>query len=307
MIAKLAGGICRSLRVTVDAMRGSSVGAARECVPVGLQLPGQGRDQMTVTVPDPRNLEGPQAALVRIAFATLAILIIAPGLPAFWIALTQDPGEHMGTDYDLYMDAARRWLASGVFYEPYQLVGPYSIENGLMPILYPPVVLWLLVPFTLLPWPIWWTVPIVGTAWIVWSWRPGPISWPLIAICLAWEPTHIHLMSGNPGLWAMFATALATRWPFAGPFALLKPSLFPFAGVGIKHRAWWLGLGFLGLLSIAVLPMWFDWLTVLVNLSNAEGLLYSWQYAPMMLIPILASWARSRTTKSTRPRTATRG
>jgi len=247
-----------------------------------------------------RSLDGTPTTLVRVAFAAVALLIVVPGLPEFWLALTQDPGRHMGTDYDLYMEATRRWLASGVFYEPYQLAGPYSIESGA--ILYPPVALWLLVPFTFLPWLLWWAVPIVGTAWIVWTWRPGPISWPLIAICLAWEPTHIHLMSGNPGLWAMLATALATRWPVAGPFALLKPSLFPFAAVGIRHRSWWLGLGLFGLLSLAVLPMWFDWLTVLLNQSNAGGVLYSWQYAPMMLIPIIAwAWRNPRQPGGNRP------
>lgn len=248
---------------------------------------------MTAASPTARGLEGRQATLIRVAFAVVALLIVVPGLPEFWVALTLDPGDHMGTDYDLYMNAARRWLESGVFYDPYQLAGPYSIEDGLMPILYPPVVLWLLVPFTFLPWLLWWAIPVLGTAWIVWSWRPGIISWPLIAICLAWEPTHIHFMSGNPGLWAMFATALATRWPFAGPFALLKPSLFPFAAVGIRHRSWWLGLALFSLLSLAVLPMWFDWLTVLMNQSNDGGLLYSWQYAPMMLIPVLAWWKRT--------------
>lgn len=241
-----------------------------------------------------KGLTANQASFIRLAFAALALLIVLPGLPEFWVALTQDPGDHMGTDYDLYMDVTRRWLATGVFYEPYQLTGPYSLEGGVMPVLYPPVALWLLVPFTVIPWPLWWAMPILGTAWIVWSWRPGPISWPLIAICLAWEPTHIHLMSGNPGLWAMLATALATRWAFAGPFALLKPSLFPFAAVGIRRRSWWLGLAVFSLLSLAVLPMWFDWLTALANQSNNGGFLYSWQAAPIMLIPLVAWVTRKK-------------
>lgn len=221
-------------------------------------------------------------------FALLAVVIVAQSLPTFWIALTEDPGGHRGTDYRLYMDATREWMASGQFYLPHQLAGPYSIADG--DVLYPPVALWLFVPFTFLPAVLWWAVPVAVTGWVVWHHRPGLIVWPLLALCLAWQPTQIHLLSGNPGLWVMMATALATIHPFAGPFALLKPSLAPFALVGIRARWWWRGLGVFALLSLAVLPMWADWLTTMRNQSNAGGLLYSWQYAPMMLIPLIARW-----------------
>lgn len=245
---------------------------------------------MSITYPDVAERRPPLPIVA--AFAGLAAIILVSTLPVFWIALTQDPGGHLGTDYRLYMDATRDWLATGTFYPPHQLAGPYPIEDG--DILYPPVALWLFVPFTVIPWPVWWAVPVIGTAWVVWRHRPGPIAWPLIALCLAWEPTQIHLLSGNPGLWAMLATALATLFPVAGPFALLKPSLFPFALVGIRHRAWWVGLGVFALLSLALLPMWSDWITVMLNGENRSGALYSWQYAPMMLIPVIAAWRRRR-------------
>ena len=35
-----------------------------------------------------------------------------------------------GIDYTLYMDATRRWLAGGSFFEPYQLAGPYPLQMG---------------------------------------------------------------------------------------------------------------------------------------------------------------------------------
>lgn len=225
-------------------------------------------------------------------FALLAVVILASTLPVLWIALTQDPGRHLSADYRLYMDATRSWLSSGSFYPAHQLAGPYPILDG--DILYPPVALALFVPFTVLPAFLWWVIPVVGTAAMIAWHRPGPIAWPLMAICLAWEPTQIHLLSGNPGLWAMFAVALATRWPFAGPFVLLKPSLAPFALVGITHRMWWVGLAVFALLSLAFLPMWFDWLAVMRNGENRSGLLYSWQYAPMMLLPLIASWFSRR-------------
>lgn len=227
-------------------------------------------------------------------FALLAAGVVVRAIPTFWVALTVDPGDHLATDFDLYVEATRAWLASGQFYLPHQLAGPYGIAHG--DVLYPPVALWLFVPFTVLPAVLWWAVPVWATGWVIWRHRPGPIAWPLLAICLAWEPTQIHLVSGNPGLWAMMATALATIYPIAGPFALLKPSLAPFALVGIRHRAWWVGLAVVGLLSLAVLPMWSDWLTVMRNQSNEGGLLYSWQYAPMMLLPLIAAAFSSRGT-----------
>lgn len=225
-------------------------------------------------------------------FALLAVGIVASTLPVFWVALTQDPGRHVSTDYRLYMDATRSWLTSGTFYPAHQLAGPYPILDG--DILYPPVALALFVPFLAFPPFLWWAIPVLGTAAMIAWHRPGPIAWPLMAICLAWEPTQIHLLSGNPGLWAMFAVALATRWPFAGPFVLLKPSLAPFALVGITHRSWWLGLAVFALLCLAFLPMWPDWVDVMRNGVNRSGLLYSWQYAPMMLLPLIASWFSRR-------------
>ena len=83
------------------------------------------------------------------AFAVLALAILASAAPAFWVALTEDPGRHRATDFDLYMAATRSWLSGLGFYHPYQLSGPYEITPG--DILYPPVALLLFVPFTVLP------------------------------------------------------------------------------------------------------------------------------------------------------------
>ena len=71
-------------------------------------------------------------------------------VPLLFAAITPHALEQpIGVDYLLYRDAAARWLAGGPFFEPYQLAGPYPISAG--DILYPPVALWLFVPFTVLP------------------------------------------------------------------------------------------------------------------------------------------------------------
>lgn len=196
---------------------------------------------------------------------------------------------YAGLDYQLYMNATRDWLSVGTFYRLEQMAGPYAVVHGA--VLYPPVSLWLFVPFTVLPAVLWWAVPLGVTAAVIISHRPGPLVWPLMALCL-WEPVQIHVISGNPGLWSMMFVALATRWPVFGPFAFLKASLGPFGLWGIRNRAWWVGLAVFCALSLAVLPMWFDWLRVLLNSQGTGGFLYSWQEIPMMLLPILAWFGR---------------
>mgnify|MGYP006173125319 CR=1 FL=1 len=67
------------------------------------------------------------------------------GSPAAGAKLVQP----FGVDFVLYRDVAARWLDGGPYFEPYQLVGPYEIRAG--DVLYPPVGLWLFVPFAVLP------------------------------------------------------------------------------------------------------------------------------------------------------------
>lgn len=222
--------------------------------------------------------------------AALSLAILAAQVPTLVRAAGMPDWNGYGaTDYELYMAATRRWLEAGVFYHPEQLVSPYTVQVG--HVLYPPVALWLFVPFTFLPAVLWWAIPIGVSAWVIWILRPGPIAWPIMALCL-WGPVQIHFVSGNPGLWAMMFLALATRWPFFGPFVAFKATFGPLGLWGNRHRAWWTGLAVLSAMSLAVLPMWSDWIRVLINSRGSGGLLYSWQEAPLMLIPIIAWLAR---------------
>jgi hypothetical protein len=241
------------------------------------------------------------AALDRPAVAAgLSIAVFA--IPLLFVALIPHPLEQpFGVDYRLYRDATERWLAGGPFYEPYQLAGPYPISAG--DILYPPVALWLFVPFSAdlgavveaVQWTLWWFVPLGIVAGVVVALRPRPVAWPLIALCLANPTTLLKIWTGNPVIWSMAALALAVVGAsrFAAPFVLLKPSLAPFALFGIRRRSWWAGALTFAVLCVPFGALWADWLTTLRN-SQGGGLLYSSLEFPMLLLPLVAWWARTR-------------
>jgi hypothetical protein len=222
-------------------------------------------------------------------FGGLAIVILAAQVPDLLRAFdTPNIGGFAGIDYDLYMDATHRWLAGGPFYGPHQLAGPYEIRHG--DILYPPVSLWLFVPFTVLPPLLWWIGPLAGTAAVVVALRPHWVVWPFLALCL-WQPVQIHIISGNPVIWSLLAVALGTIYKWPSVFAFVKPSLGFFGLFGIRHRSWWAALGVFCVMSLVLLPMWADWITVLQN-ARGGGLEYSWQEIPLLLLPIIAWMAR---------------
>jgi hypothetical protein len=234
------------------------------------------------------NLLADEPRLRRTA-AIVSVAIFA--LPIAFVAITPHALEQpFGVDFDLYRGAATRWLADGTFFQPYQLAGPYQISAG--DILYPPVGLWLFVPFTFIPGVFWWAVPLGLTVRVVEFLRPEPRVWPLIALCLAWPTTPLKIWTGNPVMWAMAAVALGTiyRWPSV--FALIKPSLFPFALFGANRRSWWLALAVFVALSLPFGSIWVDWVTTLVN-SRGGGILYSALEVPMLLLPLVAWLGRT--------------
>ena len=245
----------------------------------------------------PTGVAQPRAPIAL--FAILSILILASQIPMLVQAFgTADVNGHGGADYRLYMDATQRWLHGGPFYQPYQLVGPYQITHG--DVLYPPVALWLFVPFTFLPAALWWIAPIATTALVIWRLRPGFVAWPLLALCAAWPPTLVKLVSGNPVIWVMAAMALGCLYRWPSVFVLLKPSLFPFAAFGANRRSWWVALGFFAILCLPFGAMWQDWFTALLNARGA-GLGYSVQEVQMLLLPLIAWWWAGSTDPFGRP------
>jgi hypothetical protein len=228
----------------------------------------------------------------RVAVALSAAVFIVP--LAFVPAIPDPLEQPFGVDYTLYRDVADRWLAGGPYFEPYQLAGPYEIQAG--DVLYPPVALWLFVPFALLPaqvaWIIWWGVPIGSVAFALWRLRPAPESWPLIALCIAWPTTLLKTWTGNPVIWCVGALALGTLWAWPSVFVVLKASLAPFALFGAWRRSWWVAAGVLVLGSVPFGSLWADWLASLRN-SQGGGVLYSSLEVPMLLIPLIAWAART--------------
>jgi hypothetical protein len=227
----------------------------------------------------------------------IALSVAVFAIPAaFAIFLVPDPLEQpIGVDFVLYRDVAARWLAGGPYFEPYQIAGPYEIRAG--DVLYPPVGLWLFAPFAVLPapiaWGLWWVLPLGATAWAIRRLAPRPEVWPLIALCAAWPTTLLKTWTGNPVIWSMGAMALATIYAWPAVFALLKPSLAPFALFGANRRSWWIALAVLAALSLPFGGLWGDWLASLAN-SRGGGLLYSTLEVPMLLLPIVAWVGRTR-------------
>jgi hypothetical protein len=195
-----------------------------------------------------------------------------------------------GVDFLQYMDHTARWLETGQFYLPRQLAGPTTVMDG--DPLYPPVVLWLLVPFQYLPALLWWVVPIGLTMAIIVGYRPAPWTWPLFAFIALWPRTEALVLYGNPGMWSVAVIAAATKWHWPGPLVLFKPSLAPFAVIGIRHRGWWVTLGVFILLCLPFGALWIDYVTVLRN--SSVPLSYSLLDAPLALAPVIAYLGRTR-------------
>jgi hypothetical protein len=229
----------------------------------------------------------------------LALVGIVAGLAAYQVAkgalwLTQlDAVAALVTyaDHAIYMEAADRIRAGGPLYPAYQLAGPYTLST--LPELYPPpTVLGLIVPMSFLPDWLWWALPLGIVAGAVLAYRPRLAGWAVILALLAVPDTWTSIAAGNPALYAAAAVALGTRWRWLALGALLKPTLLPFALLGVRSRLWWVGLVAGLALVVATLPAWLDYLTVLRNLADGGGLLHSVGNVPLMLIPIVAYVAR---------------
>jgi hypothetical protein len=248
------------------------------------------------TAPSLRILDGlgpDRARLVSVGVAGgLSIALLALGaLQA--ASIIANPGAMRvwgGADFSLYRDAASGWLSGARFYPADQLGGPFPLLQSA--ILYPPVALWLFVPFTVLPAFLWWVIPLGLTGWAVGHMRPGPLAWPVMAACVGTQVFSVKLLTGNPILWVQSAVALGCLYSWPAVLVLVKPSVAPFALIGASHRSWWRALGLLALVSLPFGTMWVDWLT---SVRNAEGgtLLYSLQDWPFLVLPV-AAWLGGR-------------
>jgi hypothetical protein len=208
---------------------------------------------------------------------------------AMWIM--SDPPNVWGGDLLVYTDATERWLSGGSYYLDRQLHGPYQIVHG--DVLYPPTLIPLFLPFLWLPAVLWWVIPL-GTVAVVVAWhRPHALAWAGIAACVWFPVTGTKLVYGNPSMWVAAAIALGTVWRWPAALVLLKPTLAPFALIGIHRRSWWVTVAAMVAVSLLFLPLWSDAVRVLVDSRNPRGLLYSLAEVPMVAVPVVA-WVGGR-------------
>ena len=136
-------------------------------------------------------------------------------------------------------------------------------------------------------------IPVAILAWHIVAARPAPWTWPLIALGLTYPITLVHGGFANPTLWMAAFAALGLRFAWPGALILLKPSLLPFALIGIRSRGWWLVAGGLAIASLPFLAETLIYPRVVLD-AQGGGLLYSGLVIPLMLVPVVAWLGRRR-------------
>ncbi len=154
------------------------------------------------------------------------------------------------------------------------------------------MILWLLVPFTVLPTVLWWAIPVAATAWAFYRLRPAWWAWPLIALLWAYPRAPEAVQNGNPVIWGFAAVMLgaAYRWPAA--LVLFKPTLVPFALLGVRDRRWWLMLALGVAAAVPFGALWVDYVRVVLNARAPFG--YLWHDWPLLTIALVAWAGRER-------------
>jgi hypothetical protein len=204
----------------------------------------------------------------------------------------------VGIDFDTFLVYARRFLDTGSMYLPYQLAGPFNPQPlphipAIMPSMYPPIAVFLFVPFLVLPSILWWIIPLSLTGVIIASWRPAPWSWPVMALVSVSPNLGGFLAAGGTNMWVVLFVTAGLRYGWPAALIAIKPTFLPFMFVGAGRRAFWPALGLMVALSLVMLPETLRYVTVVLN-SRGAGLLYSVGDIPFVLVPIVAWLSRSR-------------
>ncbi len=240
------------------------------------------------------------ARVIRLLLVAATVLLAARLIASLVVVgaayLHPTPSLPSGNDFALYLERTRAWLSGDGYYLARQLTGsgyPVAIGDAM----YPPTSLLLFVPFAVaLPPVLWWAIPAVIVAAAVLHARPPLAAWPFLLYACS-EPRFFTLVAyGNPSMWVIAAAAAGTqwRWPFVG--ALLKPTLAPFALLGVRGRSWWIALGIVVALSLPFGTMWLDWVTALVNArpTEAHGLDYLLGEWPVLVSMLAGLWISRR-------------
>lgn len=240
---------------------------------------------------DHRTLGAGPRIIARVSQGVIAVECVW----VLWTLLGGDARFPVGVDFRAVTAAATRWMAGGGFYAPQQLAGPYPpILPAPWPsnIMYPPVALWLFVPFTVLPGFLWWAIPAGTVGGTLYHLRPVWWAWPVIAVLWAFPRAPEAVQNGNPVIWALAAVSLGCLYSGPAVFALFKPTLLPFALRGVRSRSWRLALGVLALLCLPFGLMWLDYIRVVENLRSP--LWFLWHDWPLMAVPLVAWLGRTQ-------------
>jgi hypothetical protein len=232
--------------------------------------------------------------LARVATLTvlgLAILAIVVQLFVGFAFLNWGASD-WGGDFRGYLDASQGWLNGNGFYLSRQLQGPYETQLG--DVLYPPTTLYVFIPFLFLPAQSWWILAIVPLIYVIWSWRPALWAVALMLACLAYPNLANMYFRGSPVIVIAALVAAALRWHWPGALILLKPSVLPFALIGIRTRGWWVTAGLLVILTLPLLALIPDWLQAVIDSRGYGGLLYGGRDLPLLMVPVLAYLGRTR-------------
>lgn len=213
---------------------------------------------------------------------------VASVVVMYGIAVTQ--WSH-GGDLALYRRVTDVWIAGGNLYSEHQVSGPYVNDSAS---LYPPVAAVVMAPLLHLPDVLWWFIPVTVTAVCVLWQRPGIWAVAGMLWCASLLPSVWLVSAGNPALWIMMAVALATKWRSMAAFVVLKPSLFPFALIGMRSYRWWAVILCWAAISVLFLPETIQWSQAVLNArGDRSGLLYSIGDVPLLSIPLIA-WIGGR-------------
>lgn len=225
--------------------------------------------------------------------AYVAIVVVGGLLAASFVLSFQSVAEAggLGIDYAYYRDVGARFLADGSYYLPRQLDGPYDVAL-MSDVLYPPSALLLFVPAALLPAFVWWGVPIALLAYTIARWRPSPWGWVAMLALFLWPRAHAAFLFGNTDMWAAAGVAAGLRWGWPAVLLTLKPVFAPLAFIGVRSHSWWVIAAMLSAYVILTMPMWLDYLNAVRNLQIGGD--YALASVPVLLIPVVAWWARDR-------------
>ena len=89
-------------------------------------------------------------------------------------------------------------------------------------------------------------------------------------------------------MWALAGVAAGLRWGWPAVILFLKPTLAPFALVGVRKPSFWVAGAAMLVVALVMMPLWLDYFTAIRNLRIPWD--YSLVSIPPMFIPIVA-WA----------------